>query len=171
MALILVRHTQPDIAPGICYGQTDLDVAASFEQDARRAYTALPRFDRIISSPLRRCRKLAEHISEMDGSAVTNDPRLMEMDFGTWECKAWPDIPRAEIDAWAADFFHARPHGGESVAILTARTKAAINEWRQQDGTTLMVTHAGVIRAARAEGETSEAFNFKLEFGEHIFLT
>ena len=33
MGLMLVRHTRPDVAPGVCYGRTDLDVAASFSAE------------------------------------------------------------------------------------------------------------------------------------------
>lgn len=71
----------------------------------------------------------------------------MEMDFGRWEGVPWDRIPRAELDAWAADFDHARPHGGESVAIFAARVEAALSALR--DGTpTLIVTHGGVMKVA-----------------------
>lgn len=171
MALILLRHTQPDIAPGMCYGQTDLDVAASFGEDAARAKADLPPVSRIISSPLQRCRKLADFIAQSCALSVIDEPRLMEMDFGNWEGKAWSDIPRSEIDAWANDFFHARPHDGENVSALTARTWAAISDWRDETSNTLIVTHAGVIRAAHAQGETAEAFNFQIDFGQHVALS
>ncbi|MEL7111822.1 MAG: alpha-ribazole phosphatase [Pseudomonadota bacterium] len=170
MALVLLRHTQPDIAPGVCYGQTDLDVASTFDADAARVLADLPSVSRIVSSPLMRCRKLAEFIAQARVLGMTEDPRLMEMDFGCWEGKAWSEIPRPEIDAWADDFFHARPHGGESVAALTARTRAALSDWRDETRTTLIVTHAGVIRAAHAQGETAEAFSFPIDFGEHVRL-
>ncbi|HBF90413.1 MAG TPA: phosphoglycerate mutase, partial [Hyphomonas atlantica] len=49
-------------------------------------------------------------------------------DFGRWEMQPWGDLPRHELDAWANDFLDARPHGGESVAELTARTRAAISD-------------------------------------------
>ena len=44
------------------------------------------------------------------------DARLAELDFGHWEMQSWDGIPRAEVDAWAADVAHYRPGGGESVA-------------------------------------------------------
>jgi alpha-ribazole phosphatase len=74
MALILLRHTTPRVSPGTCYGRTDLDVADSFEAEAETALAALPRFDRIISSPLVRCHKLAGFISEQAGLPVIRDP-------------------------------------------------------------------------------------------------
>ena len=44
MQLILVRHPQPDIAPGLCYGSTDVAApAAAIAQVARRLReTGLP---------------------------------------------------------------------------------------------------------------------------------
>ena len=171
MALILLRHTTPDVAPGICYGQTDLDVAESFETEAACVDAALPPFERIVSSPLQRCLKLAEFISKRSNIPVTHDPRLMELDFGTWEGRAWSEIARSEIDAWAADFYHARPHGGESVAILRARVRTALEELSDQDRPTLIVSHAGVIRAALARGEAPEDFDTEIAFGGFITMS
>ena len=34
MLIHLIRHTKPEIAAGICYGQTDLELASSFTQEA-----------------------------------------------------------------------------------------------------------------------------------------
>ncbi|MEL6416224.1 MAG: alpha-ribazole phosphatase [Pseudomonadota bacterium] len=171
MALILLRHTTPDVAPGTCYGQTDLDTAATFETEAAAAREALPAFDRIVSSPLLRCRKLADFVSAKTGLPVVSDPRLMEMDFGTWEGRAWAEIERSEIDAWAADFYHARPHGGESVAILQDRVRDALDDLRGRDTSTLIVSHAGVIRAALARGETAADFNTEIAFGGFVTMS
>ncbi|MEP1143241.1 MAG: alpha-ribazole phosphatase [Henriciella sp.] len=170
MALILLRHTTPKIDPGICYGQTDLEVASTFKVEAATALKALPPFRKIVSSPLIRCRKLADFFAQYLSLNVEEDSRLMEMDFGAWEGQAWSAIPRAEIDAWAADFLHARPHGGESVAMLRARCLAALHDRRETDGSELIVTHAGVIRAVCARGEGAEEFNMKIEFGGFVSL-
>ena len=170
MALTLLRHTTPAIASGICYGMTDLDVAETFAAEARDVVAALPQPDRIVTSPLTRCRKLAEHIAQHHGLPVATDERLREMDFGTWEGLPWSDIPRAEIDQWAADFLHARPHGGESVAMLTARVHAALAEWKTRASHGLIVTHAGVIKAALASEATSQGYNASIGFGRFIKL-
>ena len=42
MALILVRHTRPLVADGVCYGVTDLDLAPTFDDEAARVLAALP---------------------------------------------------------------------------------------------------------------------------------
>ncbi len=175
MALILLRHTTPMVAPGTCYGQTDLDVAATFETEAAKAFVALPPVHRpahrIVTSPLRRCRKLADFISQRSGLPVEDDPRLMEMDFGSWEDRPWTTIPKIEIDMWADDFFHACPHGGESVSMLSTRVREALHDWGTRETPTLIVTHAGVIRAALATGETADDFNTQIDFGSFVTIS
>ncbi|MEO1000762.1 MAG: histidine phosphatase family protein, partial [Pseudomonadota bacterium] len=133
MGLTLIRHTTPEVPPGTCYGQTDLDLKPGFAEEAEAVLAALPPAERLITSPLRRCARLAERIGAARGLLPVPEPRLMEMDFGRWEGVPWDRIPRAELDAWAADFDHARPHGGESVAIFAARVEAALSALR--DGT------------------------------------
>lgn len=168
MVVILLRHTTPDVPLGTCYGQTDLPLADSFDAEAMRVIEALPSVARIVSSPLQRCRRLAERVADHKQLSIACETDLQEMDFGRWEGLLWDDIPRNELDAWAADFLHARPHGGETVATLRARTRRALSRWASADETTLFVTHAGVIRAALATGDTGEDFNTQIEFGGMI---
>lgn len=171
MSLILLRHTKPDIAEGICYGATDLDLDASFWVEAPRIMENLPEIAGIVTSPLKRCRKLAERIGEERRIIPNIEPRLAEMDFGTWEGQSWDDVPRAGLEAWARDFMNACPHGGESVAMLAARVKAAIRDHQPMRGeTNLIVTHLGVIRAALAQHEGPSGWKAKLGFGETITL-
>lgn len=170
MAVLMVRHTRPLVAEGICYGQTDLDVADNFEKEAGTVVERLPIISHILSSPLKRCRKLADHVGKCRGLSVETDTRLMEMDFGRWEGLAWNAFPRPELDAWADDFYHANPHGGESVADLKARTDAVLIEVRARADQTLVVTHAGIIRAALAPGIEAKHFQTKIKFGEIVRL-
>lgn len=80
--------------------------------------------------------------------------------FGCWEGRAWGEIPRGELDAWAADLQRARPPGGESVAMRLARIWRAIGRL-PPGGRTLVVTHAGPIRAALvATGAWSRPVSF-----------
>ncbi len=165
-----MRHLRPAVAEGICYGVTDLDLAEGHEAALEGLLERLPAITAIATSPLRRCRILAEAIAARHGVTARADPRLMEMDFGAWEGLAWNEIPRAELDAWAADFWNARAHGGESVAQLQARTRAALAEYRAAPGHHLLVTHAGVIKAALATGPRAEDWPAALAFGEFVTI-
>lgn len=168
MSLTLLRHTRPDIAEGICYGRSDLALAACFETSAAAALAGLPQVGEVISSPLSRCLRLAERIAGVRRLPLRIEPRIVEMDFGSWEGQPWAEIPRAELDAWAADFEGARPHGGESPAMLAARVKEALEE--TGSGPVLWVTHAGVVRAACALRGAREGWETRLPFGTWLTL-
>lgn len=170
MGLTLLRHTTPLVDLSLCYGRTELDVAPSFAEEAAAVLVELPPVDRIVSSPMLRCRKLADYLSEARGVSVEEDRRLVEMDFGDWEGQAWSDIPRAELDAWAADFLHARPHGGESVADLRARVSEALSEELARAERTVIVTHSGVIRVALSTGDTADGFSANIGFGGRVAI-
>ena len=170
MHLTLVRHTRPLVPDGVCYGATDLDVASTFEAEAARVVDALPPAGELLTSPLRRCRRLAEYIGAARNLVPEVDERLREMDFGSWEGMAWDDIPRAELDAWAGDFLHARPHGGENVLMLRERTWAAIGDYRRSGASHIVVTHAGIIKAALARNGDPAAWKFHVDFGGNVRL-
>lgn len=165
--MILLRHTRPEGGAGLCYGRTDLAPGAELPREARRLAAQLPPFAKIATSPLSRCARLAEALALARGVPLEPDPRLAEIDFGAWEGRRWDDIPRPEIDAWAADLMEARPHGGESVAMLAARAAPAL---ARHEGA-LIVTHMGVIRAALAQAGREGPWETRLGFGEWIELS
>ena len=165
MSLVLVRHTRLKVEDGICYGRTDLDVADSFSDEANAVVAQLQACEVLISSPSLRCLKLARKIRQAFGVSPQVDDRIYEMDFGSWEGQRWSDISSDELDEWARDFLHARPHGGESVAMLRQRSLDAIDEFRRSGKQYVVVTHAGVIKAVLADGDKSTDFGFEIDFG------
>lgn len=143
MILHLIRHPPPVVEPGICYGR--LDVAAENARVvADRLLGELPPGLPVWSSPLRRCRMLAELLHP----APRIDDLLVEMDFGRWEGLRWDDVPRAELDAWAADIAGYAPPGGESPLMLQRRALAFVAGLVVPEA--VIVTHAGVIRTLLA---------------------
>ncbi len=145
MRVFLIRHPRPTVAEGLCYGRTDV---AALPGDAAALRARLPAGMPLFSSPLARCRTLAGDLHP----APVWDERLREMDFGDWEMRSWADIPRAELDAWAAAPLDYAPPGGESVASLRARVVSFIGERRAAgDDEFAAVTHAGVMKIFAAE--------------------
>ena len=147
--MILVRHPQPLVAPGVCYGRTDLAVAPEqLEQTLAALRTSLPAGLPLYSSPLRRCAELAARLSP----APIYDERLVEMDFGAWEMQPWDAIPRAAIDAWADDMIHYQPGGGESVLHMAERIATFHADLQRQRSSTdvIIICHAGTIRLLSA---------------------
>lgn len=165
MPVILLRHTRPAVAEGLCYGRSDLALDGGFEAAAAEILRDLPPVSAVVTSPLARCRRLAERIAAARALALAEDPRLAEMNFGAWEGRGWSDLPRAELDAWAADFRHARPHGGESVAMLEARVRAALTQTPALRPPILWVAHSGIARAAAAILGRPEGWSTSLPFG------
>ena len=148
--LWLLRHAQPLIKKGICYGQLDVpaDLAAT-KTCAKEIAKVLPKRINVVTSPLQRCELLIQVLIGLEPDLIRkNDKKLQEMHFGQWEGRAWADIPEAELTAWTDDFEHYRAgRTGESVAQFMARVAAAIDELDAAKDTH-WVTHAGVIRAA-----------------------
>ena len=150
MSLWLVRHAQPLIEPGICYGQLDIAADSQASQtSASHLFNELPKRISIITSPLQRCELLAHYLRRLEPDlTLKSDPRLQEMNFGNWEGRPWADIDPAELSAWTDDFAnYCAGSIGESVAQFMARVATAYDEL-DPDEDTLWVTHAGVIRAA-----------------------
>jgi alpha-ribazole phosphatase len=153
MRLYLIRHPQPEVAPGICYGSTDLPVSEQENRRALAALVALPPDAPLYASPLRRCCEFAALLAATRGfAAVIHDARLAEMDFGSWEMRAWNDIPRTEIDAWAADPAGYCPAGEESVTRMAQRVRAFVADLRLLKlEQAVVVCHAGTIRLLLAD--------------------
>lgn len=144
MRLWLIRHPPPAVAPGICYGATDLPLADDPAACAEALRPLLPANVPIFSSPLTRCRLLAEALHP----APVFDDRLREIDFGDWEMQPWDDLDRDLLDAWAADPFRFVPPGGEGVAALRRRVAHFLAELPDEAA---LVVHAGVMKTCAAE--------------------
>lgn len=181
MTLWLVRHAPVRAAPGLCYGATNLPADASATRAAaERLARSLPEGTRVVSSPLQRCELLAQILLGLRPDLIyTVDDRLREMDFGSWELRPWDEVPRADMDAWLADFADARPGGdGESVRALMTRVGAAWDDAvAAPPAPTLWVTHAGVMRAVlllsqgvRLPAQAADWPDAALAFGELVQL-
>lgn len=152
MEIYLIRHPKPDVAPGVCYGVSDVGLLEDPAAVAQHLAPLLPDAYLLVSSPLSRCKRLALALSER----AAFEPRLAEMDFGEWEMQAFDDIPLEAIDAWAADPFGFTPPGGESVLTMAARAQAAFGEILEQaqaggHESVVIVAHGGPLRAIAAQ--------------------
>lgn len=173
MTLYLVRHTKVDCKPGICYGQSDLDVYNTFEEEKDIIISKLQdiTFNKIYSSPLKRCSILTESLTNM---RVNYDKRLMELDFGKWEGKVWSDIEKTqEAKLWFKDYLNTPCPNGESYNDLLKRVESFINDLKKddKDDNLLIVCHGGTLRAFHTlinKANPQKAFNLKIEYGQII---
>ncbi len=175
MEVTIVRHTSVDVAPGTCYGQTDLDVASTFAAEAAcvRQRLAGLAYDMVCCSPLRRCLKLA---AACGYDAPLIDDRLMELNFGRWEMQRWEDIGDPRLQEYYADFEHVAPTGGESLADQCKRVRAAFDEMAGKvgaGGRVLVFAHGGVavcaLMAARGLSVV-DAFGLEPKCGEAVTI-
>lgn len=145
--IYLIRHTTPDIDKGICYGQLDLDVSLSFNDELTDIKHLLNNFEpeMVYSSPLKRCMFLAQHLFPQNETIA--DSRLMEMNFGDWEGQKWLDIPRNGIDQWSNDFLDVRTPNGESFQNLIDRAEQFASGIQHTEPSKMaVITHSGIIR-------------------------
>lgn len=151
LRLWLVRHARVQVAPGVCYGASDVAAdAAHTAQVAAQLAPVLPRGAALRTSMLQRCEHLTTALCGLRPDLIKKtDPRVSEMDFGAWEGRRWADIARPELDTWTAHFADHACGGGESVRQLMQRVGAALRDTRAQPGPAVWVTHAGVIRAVQ----------------------
>lgn len=153
MTLWLVRHAQVLLAPGTCYGA--LDVAAdpdATRQCAVALAAVLPQGATISTSPLQRCEQLALMLIGLRPDlTLKTDPRLQEMNFGTWEGRPWAELGQPALDAWTARFAdHVVGGHGETVSAVMARVAEAFDELPVAGAPHVVwITHAGVIRAVQ----------------------
>jgi broad specificity phosphatase PhoE len=147
--LIVVRHGRTEAnAAGLLLGRR-LDPGLDHVGQAQAAALAraLLGARRVVCSPLRRARETAAVL----GLPVTLDERWTELDYGELD-----GTPIAEVDAatwarWRADPGHAPP-GGESIAALGRRVRAACEDLAQEAaaGDVVVVTHVSPVKAAVA---------------------
>ncbi|GAF05049.1 alpha-ribazole phosphatase family protein [Saccharicrinis fermentans] len=175
--LYIIRHTTPNIEPGICYGDSDLDVADSFKEEAEKIKNLLinltPAY--IFSSPLIRCRKLGEAL--FPGSVIHYDNRLKELNFGDWEMKPWKDIDKEVLKIWSDDFVHKSTPNGENFNQLFSRASHFIDNDilpLKEHSKIAMVTHSGIMRCLISRYlhiPMDKIFSLKLNYGAVIKIT
>lgn len=145
MTVTFVRHTSVDIAPGVCYGQSEVPLTPSFPQEAARVCEQLERvkYDGVFTSPLQRCTLLAQFCGYEN---AVKDNRLMEMNFGEWEMRRYDEITDPRLQLWYDDYLHVRATGGESFEDQHQRLQAFIAEKKQQGYRHLLAfTHGGIL--------------------------
>ena len=171
MNLLLIRHTRVDIKPGVCYGQTDVDVAETFSEEANQIKEQLStiQFDNIYSSPLKRCKKLTEYLFTKE---INFDNRLMEMNFGDWELLNWDDLRNPTVDEWMNDFVNTSCPNGESFIELHQRIRNFMDELVNKDyENVVIISHGGPIRSILTfinKNDLKDAFNIQVDYGEII---
>jgi broad specificity phosphatase PhoE len=146
--LLLVRHgeTRPNVERRLL-GRIDPPLTLRGEEQARTVAAALPRPDRVVSSPLRRAVQTAAGF----GIDVEIDDRWIELDYGEFDGRVLADVPAETWTHWRRDSSFAPP-GGESLDALATRVHAACEELAPaaSSDVVVVVSHVSPIKAALA---------------------
>lgn len=168
MDIYLIRHTKTAAEPGLCYGQSDIELADTFTEEANAVQRKLPALRpdcTIYTSPLTRCLKLAGKLSQNPAT----DERLLELNFGDWEGRRFDDIEPELLRYWTEHFVEFPPPNGESFQDLYRRTGSFWQELLNfQAEQVVVVAHAGAIRALLARVlmlPLANAFQLSIDHG------
>ncbi len=143
--LFLIRHAPSAIA-GHLFGRTDVAADPLALADVVRLREAIAPAQSLLSSPALRCRQTAE-ILRPEGFDI--DDRLREQDFGDWDGLPFSEVP--DLGPLAPDELAAhRPPNGESFDDLCRRVWPAVRDLAAKGRSTVIVAHAGTIRATLA---------------------
>lgn len=175
MKLFLVRHTTVENLKDICYGQSDIGLAQTFENEKSVIMQNLQdiEFEKIYSSPLKRCSILAKSLTS-NPNEIVFDQRLMELNFGKWEGKSWTEIEKTEeAKSWFNDYLNTSCPDGESYADLIKRIQNFISDLKdnKSNDNILIVCHGGVIRAFYSiinKLHPQKTFGLKLDYGQIV---
>jgi alpha-ribazole phosphatase len=152
MEIHVIRHTAPDVPKGVCYGYTDIPLLPSFAEETQTILSAIPDdIEMIYTSPLSRCRKLADKLSEAKRAPMQEDIRLKELNFGHWEMQRWEDIDSASLLKWMSNYEEECCPNGESYRQLVNRVDDFLTTISHAHYKRIaIVTHGGVIKAMHA---------------------
>lgn len=150
VCLDLLRHGETEGGARYC-GTTDDPLTGAGWEQMWAAVRHDTHWDRIVTSPLRRCAQFAHTLARQHSIPLTLDERLAEMHFGAWEGRSAAELMSTDPDAlarfWEDPATHA-PAGAEPLAHFAERVLTAWHDIvRGHAGRRiLLVTHGGVIR-------------------------
>lgn len=151
--LYLIRHAQSEWnAAGRWQGQADPPLSPVGVNQARVLAAHFPDVEvsRVVCSDLVRARETAAAFAARFGIELEVDPALRELDVGSWSGKTRDEIEAEQPGALSA-YYHgvAGWTGGETYEQHEARCEEVALRIAESDvdGTVVVVTHGGTIRA------------------------
>ncbi|NKQ11477.1 alpha-ribazole phosphatase family protein [Pseudomonas sp. SST3] len=153
--LDLLRHGET-VSGGGFRGRLDDELSTTGWTQLRAAVADKGPWQRIVSSPLRRCAGFAAELAEQQQLPLELEPDLRELDFGDWEGRTAAELMiehSDELGRFWRDPYGYTPPGGEPVTAFESRILAAIERLtdRCAGERVLLITHAGVMRLLLAQ--------------------
>ena len=151
----VIRHGEP--VGGRRYRGFSVDdplTEKGWEQ-MRAAVPETPKWQHIISSPLKRCLAFSQELANDLQIEYSVEDNVKEIGFGAWEGKTPEEILAQDSEAlnhFYQDPVNNRPEGAEPLDSFSERVWEAYTKIieEHQDKHVLIVAHAGVARAITA---------------------
>ncbi len=167
----LLRHGETT-AGKVYLGVTDAPLNGRGWQQMWQAVEGQTHWQRITTSPLKRCREFATQLADRLNLPLTIEPRFQEMNFGHWDGYSAKDILAAEptdlTRFWTDPLKHSPPEGESLLAV----NKRVLNAWQElvlNQQHQLLITHGGPIRLLRCNTEQitlKEIMNLSVAHGQ-----
>lgn len=155
MRLKLVRHAPP-LTGGRLAGRRDVDADCTDLAAFTKLRRAIGAPGQVICSPAQRCQQTA---TALGFASALLDEKLWEQNYGCWEGMRYEDLPdlgrltTGELAAFC-------PEGGESFNEMAARAVSVFEQLRHD---TLIIAHAGTVRAALSMVTGPSALSFQID--------
>lgn len=146
----LIRHGEPR-GGMLIRGWRDDPLSEQGWSQMRQAVAELRPWDRIVSSPLKRCQEFARQLEQELQIPLQVDERFREIGFGEWEGKdpklLYQEAPEAVSNFWKNPVDHPPP-AGEPMVQFQSRVESAWQDLQihHQGQHVLLVAHGGVNR-------------------------
>jgi alpha-ribazole phosphatase len=178
MALIdLLRHGDTG-RRGILLGRTDDPLSGAGWAQIERQIAGRS-WSRAVASPLRRARDPAAKLAQERDLPLRIDADWAELDFGAWDGRPIAELRADPETAARLDEFYARRDApaapdGETWQALLTRIERALSRLLDDDApSTLVVTHAGPIRATLAVAcglPFASLWALRIDYGTRVTL-
>jgi broad specificity phosphatase PhoE len=152
--LVLLRHGETDWNRTSRFQgltNTDLNELGTLQASAAAVTLADYRFDRIYSSSLARAAQTAEQVAKRTGLTVEYDPRLVEIDVGSWsgltKAEVLEDFPEYDAMVESRQDFRRSPTGETLVEVGERIGPALVEIAERHPGERILVsTHGNSAR-------------------------
>ncbi len=153
MKIWITRHGQTDLnKKHLMQGRIDqpLNDTGIAQAKSVREMIGDIHFDAVYASPLDRAITTASIVGGVKKDEVIIDERIIETDFGKYDCKKYSRMGPKMTLFWALPELFPAPATVESVASMVARSHEFLKELEGKDYENVLVTcHGGIIRALK----------------------
>ncbi len=151
MNIYLINHTEVYNPNLLLYGKSEMPLIENFTIEFSKIKEHLnldPIYTAFISSPLRRCTKLASFLS---GDNFSTDDNFSELDYGLWEMEETENIDQTLLSAYKKTPELFKFPNGENLAEAKKRVlegyKKALKSKKEN---LVIISHSSIIKLITA---------------------